>query len=58
MAVIGSIICAMGYARNSQDFVLAGRVIIVIAMLLAFFNLFGDNLVFNDKTVVTEVLER
>ena len=57
MAIIGTVLCAMGYARNSQDFVIAGRVIIVISMLLAFFNLFGDNLVFDDNTVVKEVLE-
>ena len=57
MAIIGAIICAMGYARNSQDFILAGRVIIIIGMLLAFFDIFGDNLVFDDKTVVKEVLD-
>ena len=49
MVVIGTILCSMGYARNSQDFVLAGRIIIVLGTILAFFNLFGDNLVFEDK---------
>ena len=58
MVIIGTILCAMGYARSSQDFVLAGRIIIVLGTFLAFFSLFGDNLVFDDKLIVDEVLER
>ena len=57
MVVVGTIFVSMGYSRSNADFVLAGRIIIVLGTLLAFFSLLSDNLVFEDKQIVDEVIE-
>ena len=49
MNIIGTILCTAGYAKNTQDFILAGRIIIVFGTMLAFLHLFSDDMIFKDE---------